>query len=152
MRCSVSDYKTEDRKGETNVMSAEFTINPLNELYNWSYQIYQGLSITSMFPIIGSTITADNIWTLGSSSQNVVINYNKNASLRSGSTAQLYRNGTLLETITTPSNYQLNDNSKKALVTTIALVGLGLLAGAGITLKVRSSRKKKRIRGIEIQK
>ena len=49
-------------------------------------------------------------------------------------------------------NYQLNDNSKKALVTTIALVGLGLLAGASITLKVRSSRKKKRIRGIEIQK
>ena len=49
-------------------------------------------------------------------------------------------------------NYQLNDNSKKVLATTLALVGLGLLAGAGITLKVRSSMKKKRIKGIEIQK
>ena len=110
MRCSVSDYKTEDRKGTTNVMSAEFTINPLNEIYNWSYQIYEGLSIVSMFPIIGSTITANMIWTLGSSTQDIAIIYNKNASLRSGATAQLYRNGTLLETITTPSSYQLNDD------------------------------------------
>lgn len=108
MRCSVSDYKTEDRKGETNVMSAEFTINPLNEIYNWSYQIYQGLNIVSMFPIIGSTITADNIWVLGGTSQSVGITYNKNSTLRSDSNAKLYRGGTLIETITTPSKYNLS--------------------------------------------
>ena len=63
-----------------------------------------------MFPIIGSTITADNIWFLGGTSQSVGITYNKNASLRSGAIAKLYRNNILLETITTPSNYQLNDD------------------------------------------
>jgi hypothetical protein len=109
MRCSISDYNTEDRKGTTNIMSAEFTINPLNDLFNWSYQIYQGLNIVSMFPIIGSTITANSIWTLGLSN-NVEIFYNKNANLRSGANAKLYYNGTLTETITTPINYQLNDN------------------------------------------
>lgn len=49
-------------------------------------------------------------------------------------------------------NYQLDDNSKKILFTTLALLGVGFLAGVGVTLKIRSSIKKRRIRGIEIQK
>lgn len=57
MRCSVSDYKTEDRKGTKNVMSAEFTINPLNEIYNWSYQIYQPIQINAL------ELVNNSIWT-----------------------------------------------------------------------------------------
>lgn len=105
-----SDFKTEFVEGESNLLKGEFTINPLNEIRQFQTQIYESLDIVSMFPIIGSTITADNIWILGSSSQNVVINYNKNASLTNGSQAKLYRNGLLIETITKGSSYELNNN------------------------------------------
>jgi len=110
MRCSVSDYKTEDRKGETNVMSAEFTINPQNETYDWSYQVYEGLEVVSTYPVIGSTITANDIYVMGTSPQDVAVFFNKFGTLRNGAIAKLYRNSFLLETITTPSNYQLNDD------------------------------------------
>ncbi len=109
MRCSISDYKTEDRKGTTNIMSAEFVVNPLNERYIWTYQIYDGLNITSIYPLIGSTISAGNIWSLTAPSD-VSIFYNKNAILKNGATAKLYYNGSLIQTITTPSDYQLNVN------------------------------------------
>lgn len=49
-------------------------------------------------------------------------------------------------------NYQLNDNSTKAIVVTILLVMAGLLATAGISLKTRASIRKKREREIQIQK
>ncbi len=49
-------------------------------------------------------------------------------------------------------NYQLNDNSTKAVVVTIILVAAALLAGAGITLKTKSSIRKRREREIQIRK
>ena len=57
MRCSVSDYKTEDRKGTTNILSAEFVVNPLNEIYNWNYQIFEGLEVINLL------IENNSIWT-----------------------------------------------------------------------------------------
>lgn len=75
MRCSISDYNTEDRKGTTNVMSAEFTINPLNEIYNWSYQIYEGLSVTQFEPLNGGIYTLVNFNAIVSSGG--YLNFNK---------------------------------------------------------------------------
>lgn len=48
-------------------------------------------------------------------------------------------------------NYQLNDNTTKVVVVTILLIFAGVLAAGGITLKVRSSLKKKRREGILIK-
>jgi len=76
MRCSVSDYKTEDRKGETNVMSAEFTINPLNEVYNWSYQIYEGLEVVQFEPLNGGVYTLTNFNAIVLSSGYLIFNKN----------------------------------------------------------------------------
>jgi hypothetical protein len=105
----ISDFKSNERKGTTNFLDAEFVVNPQNEVYDWSYQVYEELEVVSMFPIIGSTITANDIYYLGSNAQNTQMIFNKSGVLRSGATAKLYRNNILLETIINPS-YALNTN------------------------------------------
>ena len=49
-------------------------------------------------------------------------------------------------------NYQLNDNTARMVVVTVILVLAALLAGGGITLKARSSVRKRRREEIQIQK
>lgn len=106
MRCSVSDYKTEDRKGETNVMSAEFTINPLNEIYNWSYQIYQPIQINAL------ELANNSIWTKTNFDYRVgtllngcfLIQFDKtlnDAYTDKAINWKIYKNGVLLRELTT---------------------------------------------------
>lgn len=47
-RSSISDFKPTERISDTNFLTAEFTINKYNQIYNWSYQIIQSLAIIGL--------------------------------------------------------------------------------------------------------
>ena len=53
----VSDFKSNERKGTTNFLDAEFVVNPQNETYDWSYQVYEGIQIN------GLELPNNSIWT-----------------------------------------------------------------------------------------
>ena len=49
-RVVVSDYKAEERVGNTNFLTAEFTINPQNQTLTQSNQLYEFLDLVSFSP------------------------------------------------------------------------------------------------------
>ncbi|CAB4136417.1 hypothetical protein UFOVP584_8 [uncultured Caudovirales phage] len=50
VRSNVSEYKSDERKGNTNFLSAEFLVNPLNQLKNWNLQIMQNFNLVTFTP------------------------------------------------------------------------------------------------------
>jgi len=64
----VSDFKSNERKGTTNFLDAEFVINPQNETYDWSYQVYEGLEVVQFEPLNGGIYTLNNFLNFASGS------------------------------------------------------------------------------------
>jgi hypothetical protein len=56
----ISDFKSNERKGTTNFLDAEFVVNPQNEMYQWQLQIYPKLEIIDLYPLNGSVFTKAN--------------------------------------------------------------------------------------------
>jgi hypothetical protein len=97
-RVSISDLKTDERKGDTNLLNAEFVVNPQNDFYNWNFQIYEGLQVIERIPIHQSSISStDGLFSL---------TFNKELSFLSGLVVELYKDGVLIGTpsITTFEN------------------------------------------------
>lgn len=59
-RVVVSDYKVEERKGDTNWFDGSFIVNKQNEVLNYEYQIYEGLEVVERNPIHQSFISSTN--------------------------------------------------------------------------------------------
>ncbi len=78
-RVVISDYKSNERKGDTNYLSAEFLINLQNESYNWQYQLYEGLNIISVSPDFNSIFSVSQIGS-GALNNNTTITFNKQIS------------------------------------------------------------------------
>jgi hypothetical protein len=66
----ISDFKSNERKGTTNFLDAEFVVNPQNEVYEWSYQVYEGVEVIELFPLNNSIYTKVNF-----DSQVALVNY-----------------------------------------------------------------------------
>lgn len=79
-RSSISDYKATERNGDTNFLTAEFTINKYNQIYNWSYQIIQPLDVISLDLPNGTFITYADFQSYigGGLSNQMLIFFNKN--------------------------------------------------------------------------
>jgi len=99
-RSDVSDFKVDERKGDTNWFSGEFTINPKRQYLPVEYQIYQGLEIVLYFPLQNAVV---------SEQQNIEGTFNKPVTLNTG-TIQVFKDGSLFETFTEADILLVDDN------------------------------------------
>jgi hypothetical protein len=98
----VSDFKVNERQGDTNKFSAEFIANEQGEKLIYQEQLYPALKVLERLPIhesifsIAQQPTTNGVCTL---------TFNKNISIVSDSKAKLYKDGVLIQTVTiTASN------------------------------------------------
>jgi hypothetical protein len=89
-RSDVSDFKVDERKGDTNWFSGEFVINPKRQYLPVEYQIYQGLEIVDYIPLVGGVT---------SETDRIQLTFNKPVTLGVG-TLQVYKDGVLIDTFT----------------------------------------------------
>lgn len=80
----MSDLKTDERISDSNLLKAEFIVNPQNSTYNWEFQIYEGLEVIERSPAHQSIFSGFDVI--------CYIAFNKNISLLSG-TIKLYKDG-----------------------------------------------------------
>jgi len=78
----MSDLKTDERIVDSNLLKAEFIVNPQNSTYNWEFQIYEGLEVIERSPAHQSIFSGFDVI--------CYIAFNKNISLLSG-TIKLYK-------------------------------------------------------------
>jgi len=100
-RVVVSDYKVDERAGDTNWMTGEFTINPQNETLVITNPLYQFLSVLSKTPIHETSYTVATM-------PIIELTFNKNISVTAGFNIKLYKDD-VLQTIT-PFTYTITDN------------------------------------------
>jgi len=100
-RVVVSDFKADERKGDTNFMNAEFTINKQNQQLASSNQIYEYLDVVSKTPIHLGVYTVASL-------PDIQLTFNKNITLSAGFIIKLYKNG-VIQTIV-PTTYDTTDN------------------------------------------
>jgi len=83
----ISDLKTDERIVDSNLLKAEFIVNPQNSTYNWEFQIYEGLEVIEQGPINGG------IYSLETFSTTASLTFNKFISLLDGLVIELYKDG-----------------------------------------------------------
>tara|TARA_R110000868_G_C10948476_1_gene767624 strand:+ start:2973 stop:3938 length:966 start_codon:yes stop_codon:yes gene_type:complete len=84
-RVTISEYKVDERKGDTNFLSGEFLINPQGQKFNLQNQLFEALELISVIPsgIYTSQIpvypnrTFNNIFALPFGSNGAIINNKK---------------------------------------------------------------------------
>jgi len=86
----ISDFKSNERKGTTNWLDAEFVVNPKNETYNWEFQVYEGLEVVQFEPLNGGIYTTSVFD--GISFSGGYLNFNKVITSANGK-YKLYKNG-----------------------------------------------------------
>jgi hypothetical protein len=99
-RADVSDFKVDERKGDTNWFSGEFVINPKRQYLTPEYQIYDGLEIVDYFPLQNSTLSLV---------EQLRIVFNKPITLGTG-TLQVFKDGFLIDTFTQSDVVVSGDN------------------------------------------
>lgn len=101
-RSSISDYKASERKGDTNFLTAEFTINKYNQIYNWSYQIIQSLEVVSLDLPNGTFITYADFQNYVNTTLNnqFAIYFNKTLNNITSINCKIYKDNILFKTIT----------------------------------------------------
>jgi len=93
-RVSISDLKNDERIVDTNLVKAEFVVNPQNDYYDWEFQIYEGLNVVDKYPV------HNDIYSLTTLSTTFNLLFNKNISVLSGLVVGLYKDSVLVATPT----------------------------------------------------
>jgi len=89
----ISDLKTEERIVDSNLLKAEFIVNPQNTKYDWQFQIYEPLQVIERNPIHQSILSStDGLFSL---------TFNKNISFIGGASIELYKDGISVTEATT---------------------------------------------------
>jgi len=91
-RIVMSDLKNDERIADTNLVKAEFVVNPQNDYYDWQFQIYEGLEVIELAPINGG------IFSLSGFSPIFSLTFNKFISVTDGIVISLYKEGVLVAT------------------------------------------------------
>jgi hypothetical protein len=98
-RVVVSDYSVDERKGLSNLLNGEFTINPQGQTFTFAYQLYEGLEVVSLLPLNGGVYTETSLNTATTNGENITLTFNKDIEITSDITAKLYYDGSLENTI-----------------------------------------------------
>lgn len=93
-RVTVSDFKADERKGDTNYFSGEFTINKLGDIFLWDFQLFEPLEFVS-----SSTFQNGGIYTTSVSAGFAFteMSFNKPVNVAVGAKAFLYKDGSLFD-------------------------------------------------------
>lgn len=95
-RATISEYKPDERQGDTNWLKAEFLVNPQGEKLIPSYQIYEYLNVIHKVPSGDYTLTSYN--TATSDSEIFTLTFNKPFTVVPDFEAKLYKDGVLFAT------------------------------------------------------
>lgn len=77
-RVVLKEIKKEAREGDSNKFKVTLTVNPYEEVFNWSFQIFEGVSLTQLVPSNNSFYTlADFITEMGNTSGQFIAIYDK---------------------------------------------------------------------------
>ena len=106
-RATISEYKPDERQGDTNFLSAEFLVNPQGEKLIPSYQIYEYLTAIAKIPEGDYTISSYNSATANSTL--FTLTFNKPFQITTDIEAKMYKDGVLFATF---------DNTKFTIVGT----------------------------------
>lgn len=87
-RVVVSDYKVEERKGDTNWFDGSFIVNKQDEVLNYEYQLFEGLEVIEQSPINNSTFSGFDFL--------FYLTFNKNIFLLDGLVIKLFKDGVFL--------------------------------------------------------
>lgn len=79
---TISDFKTDERIGNTNIMKSEFIVNKKGILSTLGFQIYEGLEVISLTPEHLSSVSVVN---------DVKIEFNKNVTINPSAEFSLYK-------------------------------------------------------------
>ena len=90
----VSDFKSNERKGTTNFLDAEFVVNPQNETYDWSYQVYEGLEVVRLLPLNGAIYTELSIMEIVDLA--LEIEFNKNINFLNNANCKVYKDNIVI--------------------------------------------------------
>lgn len=105
VRVTKSALEKEERKGDTNWFPAKLTVNPKDETFTPTYQLYQPFNAISTFVAQGSTYTLINFNTaLGTG---LYINFNNTVFVDPSFQYELFENGT---SVLTGTAYTLSGN------------------------------------------
>jgi hypothetical protein len=88
-RATISEYKPDERQGDTNFLSAEFLVNPQGEKLPVTYQIYEYLDLISKTPF--------GLYALSGLPTSIIGLFNKPITLSTG-TVRLYKGSSLFQT------------------------------------------------------
>ena len=94
-RVVLSDYKVEERKGDTNWFDGSFIVNKQNEVLNYEYQLFEGLEVVEQSPINNSTFSGFNFL--------FSLTFNKNIFLLDGLVIKLFKDGIFVSNASTIS-------------------------------------------------
>lgn len=97
-RVTVSDFKNNDRIGDTNWFTGEFTANKTGEMYLWDYQIFVGLEAVEFRVPKGWNGSKDQLNAITSSYQFQII-FNKDISVSNATGIKLFKDGALFNDV-----------------------------------------------------
>lgn len=106
IKATISEFKRNKIEGTTNWMKDNsFMVNYQNEYLTDSYEIYEPLQVVSRI------VPHQSVWTPATIANTAFYLYfNKNIKINDGDEAYLYLDGVKIDTATTPSRLQANDN------------------------------------------
>lgn len=91
-RVTVTDYKTDDRKGDTNFFSADYTTSKTGEMFLWDFQLFEPLRMTA-YDITNGGIYSNTY--LPTPIQEMF--FNRNISIDTTKKASIYLGNTLID-------------------------------------------------------
>lgn len=94
-RVTVSDFQVDERKGDSNYFTGNFTTNKQGDIFIWSFQVFKPLQVVSYTIDNGGVYSNNNLPT-----PITEMFFNKNISVANGKIAQIYQNNTLVDTAT----------------------------------------------------
>ena len=117
-RVVVSDYKADERIGNTNFLKGEFVINKQGETFTPITQLFQVLQVIDRLPKHNISFSIGTKTSIGNGGY-ITIFFNKKLTLINGITAKLYKDGILVDTVvpTISSNTILSCNFSAYFIT-----------------------------------